>query len=43
MERGDDRLSACYWANAADDKLGAAAEANRAWRAAREGEAGVAG
>ena len=39
VERGDDRLSACYWANAADDEVAAAAETNRTWRAAREAEA----
>ena len=35
-ERGAGRTSACYWANAGDDELAAAAEANRAWRTARE-------
>lgn len=41
-ERGDGRMSACYWANAGDDELAAAAEANRAWRTAREAGAGEA-
>ena len=37
--RGDDRISACYWANASEDELAAAAEANRARRAAMEAQA----
>ena len=41
-ERGDGRMSACYWANAGDDELAAAAEANRAWRTTREAGAGEA-
>ena len=41
-ERGDGRMSACYWANAGGDELAAAAEANRAWRTAREAGAGEA-
>ena len=32
--RGDGRISACYWANASEDELAAAAEENRARRAA---------
>ena len=30
--RGDGRISACYWANASEDELTAAAEANRSRR-----------
>ena len=41
-ERGDGRISACYWANAGDDELAAAAEASRVWRTAREAGAGEA-
>ena len=32
--RGDGRISACYWANASENELAAAAEENRARRAA---------
>ena len=37
--RGDGRISACYWANASEDDLAAAAQANRARRAAEEAPA----
>ena len=37
--RGNERISACYWANASEDELAAAAQANRARREAMEAQA----